>query len=469
MIRRDSLNYTLLSLVLDLLVVVGSLALAQYMRLNLPFGLFEYGETSIQLPVYGIAALIWIIAAFALSVYDARRNYRTIDELQSVTLAILFSFLLVAGTLYFSYRDVSRLAIIYFGLLSLIFMIGWRVSLRLFMRINDKQGEYHIRRTLVIGCGDLGREVISKLTQTEWTGLKVVGCVDNHCQDTQIAGIPVLGNFETIKETIAEHKIEEVIITLPYSDYDNLPQIIADLQTLPLQVRIVPNYLNLALFRATVENVGGMPLINMRDPALTDYQRLTKRIFDFTVGGIALLMVMPVMALVALAIKLDSPGPIIFRQKRIGENGKTFTMYKFRSMYIDAEQRQKEALKTLKLHEINHKIPDDPRVTRIGRFIRRTSLDELPQLFNVLEGTMSLVGPRPELPYLVEKYEPWQRKRFAATPGITGWWQVNGRSDKPLHLSTEEDLYYLQNYSLLLDINIMWKTIAVVAKGKGAY
>jgi lipopolysaccharide/colanic/teichoic acid biosynthesis glycosyltransferase len=175
------------------------------------------------------------------------------------------------------------------------------------------------------------------------------------------------------------------------------------------------------------------------------------------------------MGVISLAIKLDSPGPVIFRQQRVGENGRLFSMLKFRSMYQDAEQRLAEVLAEGEGGQVIHKRRDDPRVTRVGRFIRATSLDELPQLFNVLKGEMSLVGPRPEQPWLVERYEPWQRKRFAVPQGITGWWQVNGRSDKPMHLHTEEDLYYIQNYSLLLDIRILWKTIAAVLKRRGAY
>ncbi len=160
---------------------------------------------------------------------------------------------------------------------------------------------------------------------------------------------------------------------------------------------------------------------------------------------------------------------MLFRQQRVGENGRLFTMYKFRSMVVNAEELQEQVNEVDEEGHIIHKKPNDPRVTRVGRFIRRYSLDELPQLFNVLKGDMSLVGPRPELPWLVEKYEPWQRKRFAVPQGITGWWQVNGRSDKPMHLHTEDDLFYIQNYSLWLDLLILWKTVWVVLRGKGAY
>jgi lipopolysaccharide/colanic/teichoic acid biosynthesis glycosyltransferase len=175
------------------------------------------------------------------------------------------------------------------------------------------------------------------------------------------------------------------------------------------------------------------------------------------------------MGVIAIAIKLDSPGPVIFKQKRVGENGRLFLMYKFRTMVAGAEERMEEVIQRDADGHLVHKFPDDPRITRLGRFLRRTSLDELPQFINVLKGEMSLVGPRPEMPILVEQYQQWQLKRLAVPQGITGWWQVNGRSDKPMHLHTEDDLYYIQNYSLLLDLQICLKTGWVILRGKGAY
>jgi lipopolysaccharide/colanic/teichoic acid biosynthesis glycosyltransferase len=175
------------------------------------------------------------------------------------------------------------------------------------------------------------------------------------------------------------------------------------------------------------------------------------------------------MAVSALMIMLEDGRPVLFTQMRVGENGRLFGMLKFRTMVKNAEQLQSQVEKRDADGNLIHKSKDDPRVTRVGRFLRRFSLDELPQLFNILRGDMSLVGPRPEMPYLVEKYQPWQRKRFAVPPGLTGWWQVNGRSDRPMHLNTEDDLYYINNYSLLLDIQILIKTVWIVLVGRGAY
>jgi exopolysaccharide biosynthesis polyprenyl glycosylphosphotransferase len=210
-------------------------------------------------------------------------------------------------------------------------------------------------------------------------------------------------------------------------------------------------------------------MVGLRDPVLDITQRTIKRIFDLTISFFGLVLAAPLMTLISVVIKLDSPGPALFKQTRVGEGGKSFQMFKFRTMVQDADR----LLPTLMEHDdegnLIFKHKDDPRITRVGHFLRRSSLDELPQLFNVLKGEMSLVGPRPELPFVVETYEPWQRKRFAVPPGITGWWQVSGRSDKPMHLFTEDDLYYISHYSLLLDLQILWTTVGAVLKGKGAY
>jgi lipopolysaccharide/colanic/teichoic acid biosynthesis glycosyltransferase len=189
------------------------------------------------------------------------------------------------------------------------------------------------------------------------------------------------------------------------------------------------------------------------------------------VSSVMIFLALPVMTLVALAIKLEDPkGPVFFLQTRIGENGRPFRIFKFRSMFVDAD-KMLDAVSTKDENGkiLVHKRADDPRITRIGKIIRKTSLDEVPQLFNVLRGDMSLVGPRPELPRLVNEYETWQRQRFTVPQGITGWWQINGRSDNPCHLSTDQDLYYIQNYSFLLDVQILMMTVPALLKGKGAF
>lgn len=198
-------------------------------------------------------------------------------------------------------------------------------------------------------------------------------------------------------------------------------------------------------------------------------ERIVKRLMDIILATIALLLIAPVLIAVALLIKMESRGPVLFKQRRVGQGGKLFHIYKFRSMVVNAEALQSTVNTTTADGKTLHKHKDDSRVTRIGKFLRKTSVDELPQLFNILLGDMSIVGPRPELPWLVEQYETWQRERFLVPQGLTGWWQVTGRSEKPCHLSTEDDLHYIHHYSLWLDIKIMLMTIPAALKGKGAF
>ena len=196
---------------------------------------------------------------------------------------------------------------------------------------------------------------------------------------------------------------------------------------------------------------------------------MPKRVFDVLFGSIALVFALPLIALSALLVYWEDGSPVFFRQTRVGRDGRLFEIYKLRTMVKNAEQLQGQVERGNAHGKLIHKTREDPRVTRVGWLLRRFSLDELPQLFNVLAGTMSLVGPRPEMVYLVEKYEPWQYERFSVLPGMTGWWQISGRSDKPMHLHTEDDLYYIQNYSFCLDLQIILRTVWVVIRGTGAY
>jgi exopolysaccharide biosynthesis polyprenyl glycosylphosphotransferase len=286
---------------------------------------------------------------------------------------------------------------------------------------------------------------------------------------TEVVGYPVLGRIEEVTRFVESNGIKEVIVALPLGTYDRLLHLITELQDLAARVRIVPDYIKTSLFRAVLEEFAGMSVITLRMPALTPFERRVKRAFDLIIGTAMFVLSLPVWTLITIAIYLDSSGPIIFKQQRVGENGKLFWMYKFRSMVKGAERQQEDVACVADDGRLVFKHADDPRVTRVGRLIRRTSMDELPQILNVLRGDMSLVGPRPELPWIVEQYEPWQFQRCAVPQGITGWWQVNGRSDKPMHLHTEEDLFYIQNYSLWLDIQILWRTAGAVLKGRGAY
>ncbi|MEA3341400.1 MAG: exopolysaccharide biosynthesis polyprenyl glycosylphosphotransferase, partial [Chloroflexota bacterium] len=403
-----------------------------------------------------------------LSVYDPRRTYKAVDEFQNVFVAVTLAVLVFAGFLYLSYRDVSRLLFITFALLDLGSLLTWRALARAVFRLLNAQA-YKPRQVLIVGAGEVGQKVAHMVSEYAWTGLHLVGYLDDDPHKRENDGPPVMGSVDDVRRVVERERIDDVVVALPRRAHGRVNQLVVILQDLPVRVRVVPDYFSLALYRATVDNFGGLPMINLRDPALNEIQRLFKRLFDLAVGGALTLLALPLMGITALAVKLDSPGPVLFRQQRVGENGQLFAMLKFRSMIVGADKMQGEINGIDEEGNVVHKKQNDPRVTRVGRFIRKFSLDELPQLFNVLTGDMSLVGPRPEMPWLVKEYEPWQRKRFAVPQGITGWWQVNGRSDKLMHLHTDEDLFYIQNYSLLLDLFILWKTAWVVVKGKGAY
>ena len=468
MLRRFSVNFAVFSMALDAGLTLLALQLAVWLRPYLPTFPFlvRVNNYAIPLPIYLMVPLLWTTVFLIASVYDPRRNYKITDEFQSVILATAVASLIFAGILYLGFRDFSRYLLITFVALDLLLLLGWRVLARLYFR--QKQHAPVQRRVLIVGAGQTGRRVSEMIRRYKWAGLNLVGCLDDDPQKGT-ADMPVLGRIEDARYVISARQIDDVVVALPQRAYGKINDLALALHDLPVNVRIVPDYFSLALYRATAEDFGGVPMINLREPALNDVQRLVKRLFDLAVGSVMLIFWLPLLAVVALVVKLDSPGPIFFRQERVGENGRIFRMIKFRTMIPGAEKMQREISELNEDGKIIFKHPDDPRVTRVGRFLRRTSLDEMPQLFNVLKGDMSLVGPRPELPWLLDQYEIWQRKRFAVPQGMTGWWQVNGRSDKPMHLNTEDDIYYVQNYSLWMDIYIILKTPWVVLRGKGAY
>ena len=395
---------------------------------------------------------------------------RLSDDIQITFLAITFATLVLAGLIYFSVRDLSRLLFLYFYIADLVLLLGWRILLRLGFRLGRRGWPVAPQRVLIVGTGPVGQRVRDLLDDCRWMGVELIGFVAEgglgRHENRSVA--PILGGLNDIPSLIAEHAIDDVIIALPREAQDRLVDLVAETQRLPVRVYVVPDLLDLAFFRTTVEAFNGIPMIGLRDPMIEGFPRAVKRAFDIVTVLLFLPLLLPVLGLIALAIKLDSPGTVLYRQRRAGENGKLFWMLKFRSMHRDADKRLAEVMSETADGKVLFKSASDPRVTRVGRFIRPTSLDELPQVFNVLKGDMSLVGPRPEQPWLVDRYESWQRKRFAVPQGMTGWWQVNGRSDKPMHLYTEEDLYYIQNYSLLLDLRILWRTVGTVLRRKGA-
>jgi len=324
---------------------------------------------------------------------------------------------------------------------------------------------------LILGAGDLGQQIARTLRDRSRWGYNLIGFLDDDKskQGVVVEEYKVLGTILDVGVVSRERNVDEVWVALPIWAVDRINLILNELERLPVRIKIVPDYFSLALVQAKAEVLDGIPVIGLREPVIEGFPRVIKRAFDILVGSLLIILSFPILLIIALAIRIDSSGPIIFRQPRVGENNRIFQMLKFRTMQQDAEEKQEDVLRENADGQIIHKHIDDPRVTSVGRFLRRYSLDELPQIFNVIKGDMSLVGPRPEMPWLVDRYDSWQRKRFAVPQGITGWWQITGRSDKPMHLNTEDDLYYVYNYSLWLDIQILLRTPIAVIRGKGAF
>lgn len=466
MFRRAGIRLILMAG--DMLTVGLALFLASWFRPQLGIGYpLTPADTNLAWPIYIMVIAVWGVSFLMMNVYNLQKNLRLVDEWQRLVAAHTASALAFAGALYFSFREVSRLQTLSFALLSLLLLLSFRATFRLFLHLfGDRR--YGTRRVLIVGAGAVGRDVANMVARHYWTGLRLVGFVDDNPEANTLQ-FPHFGSLDQMIEVVQAQRINEVIFALPRHAHLKLANLVVALQSLKVNVRVVPDFFDLVFLRSTVEDVGDMPLVTLREPILDPLQRFIKRIFDLITASLGFIITLPLMIVIAIVIKLDSPGPVIFKQQRVGENGRLFKMYKFRTMYHNAPALSEAMLQTLIDGQLIHKLYDDPRVTRVGRFLRRTSLDELPQFVNILKGDMSLVGPRPELPWLVDKYEPWQRKRFEVPQGLTGWWQINGRADKPMHLHTEDDLYYIKNYSLWLDIQILWRTIKAVIERRGAY
>ena len=468
MLRRFSVNFALFSMLLDGLSTALGLFLSETLRPLLNSWTFiKEVEDILLVPsaLYFLFPLVWVVIFASLSIYDGRKFLRAADELAALFLSTFIASISSAGILYFSYREVSRALFVLFVFIAFLLCFAWRVLARAYFRARPQAGTVY-RRLLVVGSGPLGQDVGRHIRTSGRENLSLAGFVDDGNPGDRAN---YLGALDELKTVITRQQVTDVVIALPYSAYARMSEIVACLDDLPVGVWIALGFFDLALYRTDIEDFAGIPMLDLRASAIDDYQRMIKRAFDVALGLLMLVPALPLMGLLALLVWLEDGSPVLFRQRRVGENGRLFEMLKFRTMVHNAEELRGQVEKQDADGNLVHKTPDDPRVTRMGRLLRRFSLDELPQLFNILAGTMSLVGPRPEMPWLVDRYQPWQRKRFAVPPGLTGWWQVSGRSERPMHLHTEDDLYYIQNYSIWLDLQILARTVWVVLVGKGSY
>ncbi len=466
-LHKRSPNEILFVIGLDLVLTEAALYLAQIARLYVPIGQ-PLPARFVELPAltYAMIIVIWPLLFARFALYQPWRRPLSRELLQTV-FAIGFSAFVLAGVLYLSFRDVPRLLFIYFAGLDVVLLVLLRIVLDLV------RGTHWSRRPaariLILGAGKTGQDLANRICLDRRSGVEVIGFLDDNPGPATINGIQMLGRLDDVTRCVINEQITEVIFALPSHAHERLTELVVELRRFPVLISVVPDILDIAFPRTRVENTYGVPLVRLRDSSIEGGARIVKRLFDVIVSSLLLLLLGPALLLIAVLIKLDSAGPVILRQERVGENARPFKMFKFRSMVDNAEARLPEVMRQTSDGKIDFKRRDDPRVTRVGRFLRRFSLDEWPQFWNVLKGEMSVVGPRPELPWLVERYDLWQWQRFAVPPGMTGWWQINGRSDRPMHMSVSDDLYYIQHYSLWLDCQIFFKTIAVVLRGTGAY
>ena len=403
--------------------------------------------------------------------YRRQRGQGFFDEFYTILRSTLIGIATMIVIVFLTTPDYySRLIFGYTGAIILLLVgIGRAIERAIIVR-RRRQG-LGVDRVLIVGAGKMGRSIMRSVVARPELGYQIVGFVDDDPQKSQtaIGRYPALGTTDRLPEIVREQGIDQVFITLPWISHRKIARVMRLCERGNINVRIVPDLFQMSLSTVIVDNLDGIPLIGIREPALRDWQMVFKRIMDVILSLLGVAVLSPLLLAIAVAIKLDSPGPVVFRQKRVGRGGEEFTCCKFRSMYVDAEAR----LETLRARNEAtgplFKMREDPRRTRVGRFLRRTSFDELPQFWNVLKGEMSLVGPRPPIPSEVEKYEPWHCRRLDVPPGITGLWQVSGRSDLTFDEMVLLDVYYIENWSAMLDLRILLKTIPTVILGSGAY
>ncbi len=380
----------------------------------------------------------------------------------------LFSF----GALLFllKVQHVSRtlMGLVFF--FSFTFLSLERAALLSCFRFMLRRG-YFYRSLLIVGTGRRARQFARLVRGHAGWGLKITGFLDDDpaLVGQRLEGAEILGTLSSLPRLLRERVIDEVIFVVPRSWISRLEPCILQCEVMGVRATVSVDLFNLPLAKVQPSDLDGIPLISFDTTPLDQWKLAMKRALDVAVAGAGLIALAPLFAAVALAIRVSSRGPIFFRQVRCGLNGRRFLLYKFRSMIVNAES-QREKLQHL--NEMNgpvFKVTNDPRITALGRFLRKTSLDELPQLINVFKGEMSLVGPRPPIPSEVEQYEPWQRRRLSMRPGITGYWQVNGRNGiTDFNRWTQLDLEYIDRWSLKLDAEILLRTVPAVVLGKGA-
>jgi len=414
------------------------------------------------------AEIVMLVIFQLVGLYEPELSILNIAEVRKIFKATLIG-LLVFFFLTFYMKNVSysRLIITFsagflFAIMSFERLILYKIQKKLHAR------GFGVKRALIYGAGEVGRLLLKRLMQSPALGYLPVGFMDDDPakngkviisdNSTNTTSLPVVGNFNDFTEVVKNYNVDEVFMTITSMHTDRFAQVIHKCRELDLDFKFVPNLFDLKIQKISVVGIDGIPLLSVKAPKINSFYVFFKRIIDIILSVLSLIITSPFFLIISLLIKRDSPGPIIFKQKRVGIRGKIFTMYKFRTMWNDSEP-----------YDWTPTSLEDKRITPFGKFLRRTSLDEIPQFINVLKGDMSIVGPRPEMPFIVEKYNEIQRDRLIVKPGITGIWQISADRGKQIHDNIEYDLYYIDNCGILLDLVIMIRTIYFAVRGLGAF
>lgn len=417
-------------------------------------------------PLGNYKAALWVYLPFWLCVtwyyglYNHRGKTTGLNELRKILRAFLVGLIGSLAIAYlFKQWDIGRFILLMTPPLYLVWLYASRSILREWKQSQLRRG-IGVINVAIVGVGRTARRVHSRIVNHPEGGYRVLGFIDPHPRrrTTRINDVPVLGNIRNMNEVLHDMEVDEVFMAVPKMPQDQMMNLIVTCEQLGVHFKIVSNLFQVITSQVQIDVIDEVPVIPLGNAHLPKFQAAMKRLLDILVALPLLLILGIPMLIIAILVKLDSPGPVLFRQNRVGLNGMLFEMLKFRTMRTESDP-----------YAVAPTDPGDRRITGLGRTLRKYSLDEFPQLWNVLRGDMSMVGPRPEMPFIVDKYEPWQRRRLDVKPGVTGLWQIVGRKNLPLSLNIEYDFYYIKNQSLFLDILILLKTIPAVIFGKGAF
>jgi Undecaprenyl-phosphate glucose phosphotransferase len=463
--RRQLFEY--LFTVADLLVVTVAWIAAYWLRFMTGFIPVDKGIPEFSHYV-SMLVFIWLIWAFVfrrMGLYRPMRGARRARELWGLVNAnVLAILVLIAITYLFREKSVqfSRLVFVYFWGIATVLTLLQRAFLRFLLRELRRKG-YNLRYMLIVGGGQVAADIASRVRLHQELGIQLLGCLARSSDARWgLGGVPIVGSYAELEKFVGRTDIDQIVVALPLEEHQLLPEIMAQLKDSLVDIKIIPDLYQFTSIGGAIEEFEGLPVISLQECPLDGINLITKRAVDILLGALLIFIFAPLMALIAFLIKLTSRGPILFKQERVSFDGTRFSIVKFRTMYTDAEASGPGWTR-----------PGDGRITPLGRMLRCTSLDELPQLFNVLRGDMSIVGPRPERPVFIEEFRrrvPRYMLRHKVPAGITGWAQVHGwRGDTSIDKRIEYDLYYIENWSLLLDLKILCLTLVNGFRNRNAY